>query len=146
MRGAEGVLKTMVQNKKIILVLTASLILAGCQDLGMAPDVSTATPPPPPPSQGTLTFNADILPILQQRGCVSCHGGSGGLFVGSVAQLQQGGLHGAAIIPGNGSGSNIIKKLSTTPPFGDRMPQGGPYLPDSTIQLIKNWIDQGAKP
>jgi hypothetical protein len=133
----------MTAGKKISLAFTVSMILAGCQDLGMAPDVLTSVPPP---SQGTLTFSADILPVLVQHGCTGCHGGSGGLFVGSVAQLLQGGLHGPAIISGNGSGSNIIKKLSPNPPFGDRMPQGGPYLPDSTIQVIKGWIDQGAKP
>jgi hypothetical protein len=136
----------MTPNKKIFLVLTASLIVAGCQDLGTAPEVFTTPPSNPPPVQGTLTFSANILPILQQYGCSGCHGGSGGLFVGSVSQLIHGGLHGAAIVPGNGAGSNIIKKLSPNPPFGDRMPQGGPYLPDSTIQVIKTWIDQGAKP
>src|SRR5512140_3117363 len=136
----------MISSKKIFLVLAGSLIIAGCHDLGTAPELTSTTPPSPPPSEGTLTYSANILPVLQQRGCISCHGGSGNLVVGSVAQLLQGGLHGPAIVPGNGAGSNIIKKLSPNPPFGDRMPQGGPYLPDSTIQMIKSWIDQGAKP
>ena len=132
-------------NKTTFFALAASAILAGCQDLGTAPEL-TGTTPSTPPSQGTLSFNTDIQPILQRYGCAGCHGGSGGLFVSSVTTLEQGGLHGPAIIPGNGAGSNIIKKLSPNPPFGDRMPQGGPYLPDSTIQKIKTWIDQGAKP
>lgn len=133
----------MTPSKGLFLILAGSLILVGCQDLGTAPELTSTTPPP---SESTLTYSANILPVLQQRGCISCHGGSGNLFVGSVAQLLQGGLHGPAIVPGNGAGSNIIKKLSPNPPFGDRMPQGGPYLPDSTIQMIKTWIDQGAKP
>lgn len=136
----------MTPGKTIFLVVAVGLVLTGCQDLGTAPEILNTTPPSPPPSESTLTFSADIIPILQQRGCTGCHGGSGGMFVGSVAQLIQGGLHGPAIIPGNGAGSNIVKKLSPNPPFGDRMPQGGPYLADSTIQLIKTWIDQGAKP
>lgn len=135
----------MTSRTQIFLVLAGALILAGCRDLGMGPDGAT-TPPGPPPTQGTLTFSTNILPILERYGCTSCHGGSGGLFVGSVAQLLQGGNHGAAIVAGNGSESNVIKKLSPNPPFGARMPQGGPYLPDSTIQVIKSWIDQGAKP
>jgi hypothetical protein len=135
----------MTPNKNIFLLFVSVVIFAGCQDLGLAPE--TAAPPSQPPSvTGTLTFSANILPILQQNGCTSCHGGSGGLFVGSVSQMLTGGFHGPAIVPGNGAGSNVIKKLSPTPPFGDRMPQGGPYLPDSTIQVIKSWIDQGAKP
>ena len=91
-----------------------------------------------------VSFSSDILPIFVQKGCASCHGGSGGLFVGSVAQLLQGGDHGPAIVPGNADASHIVQKLSSTPPFGSRMPLGGPYLPTSTIQVIKDWINQGA--
>src|SRR5512142_771794 len=136
----------MTPKKKVFLILAATLILAGCRDLGTAPELVGTGPSNPPPSQGTLSFNTDILPILQRYGCAGCHGGSGGLFVGSVTTLEQGGLHGPAVVAGNGAGSNIVKKLSPNPPFGDRMPQGGPYLADSTIQVIKTWIDQGAKP
>jgi len=136
----------MTSSKKIFLVLASSVILAGCQDLGMSPDITSTPPVQPPPTETTLSYSANISPILQRYGCAGCHGGSGGLFVGSVTQLQTGGFHGPAIVVGNGAGSNIIKKLSSTPPFGDRMPQGGPYLPDSTIQVIKAWIDQGANP
>jgi hypothetical protein len=137
----------MIANKKIVIVLAGLALLAGCKDMGTGPE-ATGTPgvEQPPPQQSTLTFSANILPVLQARGCTGCHGGSGGLFVGSVAQLLQGGNHGAAIVAGNGANSNIIKKLAATPPFGARMPQGGPYLSDSTIQVIKTWIDQGAKP
>ena len=92
-----------------------------------------------------ISFSRDILPIFNQKGCISCHGGSGGLFVGTVAQLLQGGNHGPVIVPGNAGASNIVKKLSPTPPFGDRMPLGGPYLPDALQQTIKDWINQGAK-
>ena len=63
----------------------------------------------------------------------------------TVAQLLQGGVDGPAVISGKADASVIIKKLSANPPFGDRMPQGGPYLPDSTMQVIKDWINQGAK-
>jgi hypothetical protein len=86
----------------------------------------------------------DVRPILARYGCISCHGGNGGLFVGTVEQLRQGGQHGPAVTPGNAAGSLIIQKLSSIPPFGDRMPQGGPYLPDSTVQVIRNWITEGA--
>jgi hypothetical protein len=67
------------------------------------------------------------------------------LFVNSVAQLLRGGDHGPAVVAGKADTSNLVRKLSSTPPFGDRMPQGGPYLPDSTLQVIKLWINQGAK-
>jgi hypothetical protein len=64
--------------------------------------------------------------------------------VGSVAGLLAGGLHGPAIIPGKPDSSNIVRKISPNPPFGVRMPEGGPYLDAAAIQTIKDWIAQGA--
>jgi len=91
------------------------------------------------------SFSADILPIFSGAGCTGCHGGNGGLTVTSVASLLAGGDHGPAIIAGNADGSNLIRKLSPTPPFGSRMPLGGPYLSDTTISAIRAWINEGAK-
>jgi hypothetical protein len=124
--------------------MLAILLLAGCSDKGNDPMSANQQPPPPPVTQD-VSFQSQIRPIFQQRGCDGCHGGNGGLFVQTVAQLLQGGSHGPAIVPGKADSSNLIKKLSPNPPFGDRMPQGGPYLPDSTIQIIRTWINQGAK-
>jgi hypothetical protein len=124
----------------------AGAVFAGCSDLGSNPassDQTTSTTPLT--SLQDISFRNQVQPLFAQYGCNGCHGGNGGLFVRTVAQLLQGGLHGPSIVAGNADGSNLIKKVSTNPPFGSRMPQGGPYLPDSTIQLIKLWINQGAK-
>ena len=53
------------------------------------------------------------------------------------------------VIPGNPDGSFIIQKLEgrrfdNAPILGDRMPQFGPYLPQSTIDVIRQWIRDGA--
>jgi hypothetical protein len=120
-----------------ILVLAA----AGCKDMGTEPQ--TTLPPTPPPG-ATVSFAQNVIPIFNRYGCTGCHGGTGNLVVGTVAQLLTGGDHGAAIVAGQADNSTLIKKLSAPPPFGSRMPQGGPYLPDSTITLLKNWINQGA--
>ena len=129
----------------VCLLAMTALVLAGCTDMGNAvgPDTSISTPPPQP-SQN-VSFQSEISPIFQRYGCNGCHGGSGGLTVQTVSQLLQGGLHGPSVIAGKADTSGLIKKLLPNPPYGDRMPQGGPYLPDSTIQTIKLWINQGAK-
>ena len=133
-------------HRRILEICFSALITAifqvGCSDGGSNPVDSTT---PPPQSQGTVSYSLSVRPIFQRYGCVSCHGGSGGFFLGTVAQLLQGGDHGVTAIPGNADASTIIKKLSPNPPFGDRMPQGGPYLPDTTIKMIRDWINQGAK-
>jgi hypothetical protein len=92
----------------------------------------------------SISFQARVLPILTNYGCTGCHGGSGGLFVGTVAQLLTGGNHGPAVVAGDGANSNLIKKLGTPPPFGSRMPLGGSALPADTIAVLRTWIDQGA--
>ncbi len=48
------------------------------------------------------------------------------------------------VIPGNPNASFIIQKLEGTQTLGDRMPQFGPYLPQATIDVIRQWIQLGA--
>lgn len=117
------------------------VVAAGCKDMGTEP---VQPDPPVPPPGATISFSQHVLPILQRHGCTGCHGGSGGLTVTSVASLLTGGAHGAAVVAGQAANSNLIKKLLDPAPFGSRMPQGGPYLPDSTITVLRSWINQGA--
>ncbi len=124
----------------VILCFATVLILDGCTDMG-SETMSVHLSPP----AAEISFQNTIKPIFQTYGCTGCHGGSGGLFVQTVAQLLNGGDHGPAIVPGKADSSIIIKKLSSSPPFGLRMPQGGPSLPDSTRNMIRDWINQGAK-
>ncbi len=92
-----------------------------------------------------ISFANDVEPLFASFGCTSCHGGTNNLYVDSYAHLMAGtSLHGPVVTPGNGEGSVIIQKLRGTASFGVRMPQGGSYLPDSSIGKISTWITQGA--
>jgi hypothetical protein len=122
-----------------VALVVIALFADGCKDSGTEPQTTT-----PPSQPGTVSFASDVLPILTNAGCVGCHGGSGGLTVSSVASLLAGGNHGPAVVPGKADSSNLVKKLLTPPPFGSRMPFGGSPLPDASITVIRNWIDQGA--
>jgi len=115
-------------------------LLFGCSKMADEPPTVDIKP------AGTqLSFRQDVQPIFAAYGCPTCHGGTAGLTVGTVANLLAGGNHGPAIKPGKADSSILVQKLSTAPPFGVRMPQGGPYLPDATVNQIRVWIDQGAK-
>jgi hypothetical protein len=92
-----------------------------------------------------VSFSQHVLPIFQQHGCISCHGGEAGLFVTSVAGLLEGGEHGPAIVPFDADNSILVGKISPNPPFGDRMPQGAPPVPPDQQNIIKQWIDEGAE-
>ena len=88
-------------------------------------------------------YDPDILNLLNVHGCEGCHGGSGQLFVTPYNNIFATGLHEPVVVPFD-SNSVIVKKLKGTAGFGSRMPQGGPFLSDSEIQVFVQWIMGGA--
>ncbi|HEY4612075.1 MAG TPA: hypothetical protein VII11_03755 [Bacteroidota bacterium] len=132
-----------------IAVLFSSL---SCTDQGSDP-----TAPPPPPGTD-VSFSQHIQPIFNGNGCTSCHGGSGGLFLTagqSYANLVNVNAQASCttlkrVLPGNPDQSVLYIRTSSDSPntqcgTNSRMPQGSPRLPQATIDLIKDWINQGAK-
>lgn len=127
---------TTLRFTALALAAFLGIALTGCADSNPAQ--------PSGPNTTTRSFQTDIKPILTKYGCTGCHGGSGGLELGSAVQLVQGGMHGPAAVPGKADSSIIVMKISSTPPFGDRMPLGGSKVVDEDAQAIKDWINQGA--
>ncbi|MEM9828478.1 MAG: c-type cytochrome domain-containing protein [Planctomycetota bacterium] len=111
---------------------------------------STPKPAPKPTtaSSGSLvSFSSQVAPILAEN-CNGCHletgNVRGGLNMNTFAALVRGGDSGEAFTAGNGDASLLVRKLRGME--GARMPGGGrPAIPEDQIQLISNWIDQGAK-
>jgi hypothetical protein len=132
----------MRRNLLSVAVFFLVILVEGCTDMGADPGTPSSLPSG---SGGTVSFSRNVLPLFEAYGCAGCHGGTNGLTVTSVPQLLQGGSHGPAVVPGNPDSSLVIRKISSSPPFGDRMPQGGPYLPDTTVAVIRSWISDGAK-
>lgn len=50
------------------------------------------------------------------------------------------------VAPGDANNSYIIQKLEGTAGIGERMPAGLPALPQSDINIIRQWIGDGALP
>ena len=48
------------------------------------------------------------------------------------------------VVPRDPDASFLIQKLDGTQTLGDRMPDGGPYLTTATINVIRQWIQDGA--
>ncbi|PIB37984.1 PSD1 and planctomycete cytochrome C domain-containing protein [Maribacter sp. 4G9] len=94
-----------------------------------------------------IDFSTQIKPIINTK-CITCHGGvkkSGGfslLFEDEAFAATESGR--PAIIPGDASGSELIKRLKEEDPEL-RMPYEKPSLTDEEIELLSKWIDQGAK-
>lgn len=101
-------------------------------------------------------FAKDVVPLLQQH-CVSCHvtgeelGGLGLAPPLAYEQLvntlsQQSSM--VRVKPGAPEDSYLLHKLTGTHldqgGTGTRMPQGFPPLTDAQVDLISQWIAQGA--
>ncbi len=86
-------------------------------------------------------FESDVLPILEHR-CLACHGESpqAGLRLDTPASLLEGGLSGAAIVPGFPDRSLLLTKL-----VSGQMPLGGERLSDAEIETIREWIDAAGR-
>jgi hypothetical protein len=102
-----------------------------------------------------VSYSVDIVSGVFVRGkCMSCHTGGGegvqqsGLDLGSYAKLRAGGRHSGAniVIDFQPCSSIVVLKIDITPPFGKRMPYNGPpYLASRDIQLVRDWIAEGAR-
>ncbi len=119
------------------IIMLNLFIITGCSDQGdpISPEVEEPA--------DSVSWSSDIQPILQQNNCVGCHGGNGSLFLGSYSELMNGGMSGAVIVPGEADSSLLFKRISGSD-SGERMPFGGPYLIQETIDLIRDWINEGA--
>lgn len=105
----------------------------------------------------TVNFKAQIRPLMAgghgARPCADCHVEGKNTHEGydetgfdvSPGKLFKGGRRTGAdiVVKGSPCKSGIVRKLRGT--FdGARMPKGGPYWPAEDIQLMMDWIAEGA--
>ncbi|HXQ33312.1 MAG TPA: c-type cytochrome domain-containing protein, partial [Anaerolineales bacterium] len=114
-------------------------------DTAAPTDTAQATTPAAatqPVAQGaTVSFATDILPIIQSR-CINCHGGDRteeGLVMLTYAELMAGSDNGPVVMPGD-AGNSLLAELVST----QKMPKRGPKLTPPQVQVIIDWINQGA--
>ena len=95
------------------------------------------------PANSPDFFETKIRPVLIKN-CYSCHTSSqmSGLRVDSQDAMTKGGKRGAAIVPGNPSGSLLLTAIRQTDP-GLKMPMGG-RLTDAEVNDFAAWIEAGA--
>ena len=138
------------------IAILAALVCSACAGNGDGLD-QNGRPIEEGGGNGVLT--ADLQSIQDNvftPVCTACHVGAGApmglsldaansfnMLVGipsvEVPSLQR-------VAPGDPDNSYIIQKLEGTAAVGDQMPRGGPPLPSATIQVIRQWITQGAPP
>ena len=95
-------------------------------------------------SLGQVDYNSEIQPIFTNN-CGNCHLGSssGGLNLSSYTNVMSGGNGGVVIIPYNHAASMIYDRITREESADGNMPPNG-SLSQSQIDLIAQWIDEGA--
>ncbi|MDE3058295.1 MAG: hypothetical protein KGJ59_10100 [Bacteroidota bacterium] len=101
------------------------------------------------PRVAAVSFSKDVFPIIKKH-CLPCHASDSDnrseLVLESYDDIITGGKHGTPVVPGKGSESLIVQKVSPNPPFGKQMPlMTKKKLNDGQIDTLRMWIDQGAK-
>lgn len=118
-----------------------ALPTAGADDSSAA-EVPIATETSAPASESAaVSFKNDILPIFD-RTCARCHGGARreeGLDLRSYAAMMEGSQNGAVVIPSDAGASELVKLV-----LSGKMPRRAPKLADEQIQLLADWVNQGA--
>jgi len=93
-----------------------------------------------PPGAG-VSFASQVAPLLVSK-CGNCHvnNARGDFSMATYVNLMRGSSAGRVVFPGDASGSRLIEVIES----GD-MPRGGGKLSGEQLQLLKDWIGQGAK-
>jgi hypothetical protein len=139
----------------VLCTAAAALLVGGCAGNGEGLDANGQPIMPGAAGGGPLTADFDSIqanvftPI-----CTVCHAGadaphglrldaadSYGLLVG-VPSVEVPSLF--RVKAGDPDNSYLIQKLEGHAAVGERMPLGGPYLPNDEIALIRQWITAGA--
>ena len=115
--------------------------------------VNASTTPPPPPAPTLTQLKSTAFTV-----CGGCHTG-GGASLPSSMDLTPGGIY-ASIVnvasveqpalkrikPGDPNNSYVVQKLEGAAGIsGVRMPFGGPYLDQATIDKVRAWVTAGAQ-
>lgn len=106
------------------------------------PPAATEVPVTQPAAGGaTVSFANDILPLIESR-CIGCHGGDRteeGLDLKTHASILAGSDDGPVVIPSDAANSLLVEMVATK-----KMPKRGPKLTPPQVQLITDWVNQGA--
>ena len=103
---------------------------------------ATEAPATQPAAEGaTVSFATDIFPIIESR-CIGCHGRDRveeGLDLQAHASILAGSDNGPVVVPGDAANSLLVELVAT-----QKMPKRGPKLTPPQVQLITDWVNQGA--
>jgi uncharacterized membrane protein len=137
----------------LFLVAAAATLGTGAHQGGLSVhgddfyDTSVKVVEPTMPAVAKVDYQTQIRPLLRNY-CLRCHGHKrqkGGLRLDSEQAAMTGGETGVVIIPGDASASPMVQRIYLPADHEDTMPNKGSRPGPDQKQLIRDWIDEGAK-
>jgi uncharacterized membrane protein len=130
-------------KKQFILIIIALVFVCAFVIFqnGAMGNVIAAQPSQTVVSVENVSYSRDIYPLVERR-CIKCHGGefpSEGLSMESYQSLMSGSQNGQVIVAGDANNSLIIEKIES-----GEMPKRASNLTAEQIELIRQWINEGA--
>ena len=92
------------------------------------------------PVTAQVDYDSQIQPIFNSK-CTQCHGNSVGLNLSSYDNIMMGSNNGDVVIPYNHSSSELWIRVNS-----GQMPPGNNDLTGDQVNLIAQWINEGALP
>ena len=94
-----------------------------------------------------VDYNLDVKPILNKH-CLKCHGGvkqaAGVSFLFEEDMYKPAKSGKPPVISGDADESEMMRRIYSHDP-DERMPKDGQPLANEEVEVLKKWIDQGAK-
>ena len=133
------------------LIRISPLLLVGCA----AACGGSPTSPTPPAPDGLLPRLSSIQRIVFNPSCIEHHGDhateagldlTAGNAYANLVNVRSVQVALNRVTPGDAENSYLIHKIDGRAGIvGDRMPTNGPFLTTAQINVIKQWINDGAR-
>jgi uncharacterized membrane protein len=136
----KSVSRLLVAATLAVIVWSAS---TGCEHDPINPVDPNPTDTTSPCDPGTVDFKNEVLPLITSKcampGCHNSPNGEDGVVLDSYAQIRK------EVRPGSLNNSELWEAITETDPDKMMPPPGYPQLTPAEKELIKKWIQQGAK-
>lgn len=103
--------------------------------------IQASEPPTEAAVAATVSYAANVKPIFDAK-CIECHGvetRKEGLDMLTYDNLMAGSRHGSVLTPGDANDSLLVQLI-----VEGEMPNRGPAVTPEELQIIIDWVDQGA--
>jgi len=146
-----AVLPSPAMRKLIVLFCFAFISCGKLKELPTEPGGPGGGEPVDPTATFTRVQNEIFTPTCAALGCHDSLGQQSSQILAPGKSYAQTVNHPSVempglmrVVPGDPANSYLYRKITGAGITGDRMPQGGPFLTDAQIKLVRDWIRRGA--